>query len=360
MCPICKNVLYNAHLTGCCGKNCCSSCLTRWRQAQLGRNSCPACQKENYMHMSNKERICEVKQLKIHCTNHREGCGWVGELGGLKSHLDMGCGYVKITCTNEGCGERVSRKDLQTHLQEKCYYRPYKCEHCGHNDTYIAITGETAYLSIPQATCHYSECPEYPLPCPHRCGVTGIRRRAMPHHCSSCRLEPLDCPFKDAGCTEKIARKDMEDHMTANQQKHTLLTLQTLQQSNEQVIQDLNDNKRELQDIKQELQDTKQELQDTKQELQENKRELQDTKQELQDTKRELQDTKQELYDTKREIQDTKEDLQDTKQELQNTKQELQDTKGELQDTKRKLCTTEQELYTALQNVLELCKKMKQ
>ena len=52
----------------------------------------------------------------------------------------------------------------------------------------------------------------------------------MPDHRSSCSLEPLDCPFKDAGCTEKITRKDMEDHMTANQQKHMLLTFQSLKE----------------------------------------------------------------------------------------------------------------------------------
>ena len=62
----------------------------------------------------------------------------------------------------------------------------------------------------------------------------------IPDHHSSCLLEPLDCPFKDAGCTEKIARKGMDDHMTANQQKHMLLTFQ----SNQQM-------KQELQELKQ-------------------------------------------------------------------------------------------------------------
>ena len=175
--------------------------------------------------MANKERVREVNELRICCTNHREGCGWVGELGGLKSHIDSdkGCGYVKVTCTNKGCWVRLNRKDLQTHLQEKCYYQLYECEHCGHKDTYTAITGKTAFWEFGG---HHSECLEFPLDCPNRCGVTGIRRRAMPDHRSSCPLEPLDCPFKDAGCTEKIARKNMEDHMTANLQMHVLLTFQ--------------------------------------------------------------------------------------------------------------------------------------
>ena len=252
--------------------------------------------------MPNKERIREVNELKICCTNHREGCGWVGELGGLKSHLDSdkGCGYVEVTCTNKGCGERVSRMDLQTHLQGECYYRPYECEHCGHKDTYTAITGEqemktlrlsqSSLLSVPDreshssecpeyplacpnshySECpeyllacpnsHYSECPEYPLACPNRCGVTGIRRRAMPDHHSSCPLEPLDCPFKDAGCTEKIAREDMEDHMTANQQKHTLLTFQSLQRSNQQMKQELHQSSQQMEKDRRELRSLKDDI----------------------------------------------------------------------------------------------------
>ena len=188
--------------------------------------------------MVNKEKIRKVNELMIYCTNHREGCGWVGELGGLKIHLDSneGCGYVKVTCTNEECWEMIYRKDLQTHLQEFCCYRPYECEHCGHKDTYKAVTVH-----------HYSECPEYPLACPNMCGVTGIKHRAMPDHHSSCPLEPLDCPFKDAGCTEKIARKDMEDHMTANQQKHTLLTFQSLHQSKQELYQSSQQMERKLQ-----------------------------------------------------------------------------------------------------------------
>ena len=223
--------------------------------------------------MPNKAIIRKVNELKIRCTNHREGCGWVGELGRLKSHLDSdkGCGYVEVTCTNKGCGERVSRKDLQTHLKEKCYYRPYECEYCGHKDTYTAITGRqknpecldhspgSPLAKKARYTDHYSECPEYPLACPNRCDVTGIRCRAMPDHHSSCPLEPLNCPFKDAGCNEKIARNDMEDHMTAGQEKH----IQSLQQ----LKQNFDTTKLELDATKQELDTTKEKLQNTKQEL---------------------------------------------------------------------------------------------
>ena len=240
LCPICAKVLRDAHLTVCCGQHFCASCLTHWLGTQQRRKTCPHCRKTNFQHVPNKEKIREVNELKIRCTNHREGCRWVGELGGLKRHLEShkGCSYVEVACTNKGCRERVRRKDLQNHLQEQCHYRCCVCEHCGHRDTYKAMAS------------HYIECPEYPLACPNRCGVTGIRRRAMPDHHSSCPLEPLDCPFKDAGCTEKVARKDMEDHMTANQQKHILQSLQSLRDSNQRIMQQLHKTEQEVQDLR--------------------------------------------------------------------------------------------------------------
>ena len=249
----------------------------------------------------------ECPEYPLACPNR---CGVTGIRRRAMPDHHSSCPRELLNCTNKGCGERVSRKDLQTHSQEKCYYRPYQCEHCGHKDTYKAITGKRKYsevVKVGSIQSHYSECPEYPVACPNRCGVTGIRRRAMPDHHSSCPLEPLDCPFKDAGCTGKIARKDMQDHMTANQQKHMLLTFQSLQRCSQQMKQDLID-----------------------------------TKQELQGTKRDLQDTTQELQDTKKELQDTKQDLQDTKQELQSTK--------------RYLCATKQDLHNVLQSVNGLCK----
>ena len=124
ICSICIKVLRDAHLTACCGQHFCASCLTHWLGTQQGRKRCPHCGQENFQHIMNKERIREVNELKTHCTSRTEGCGWVGELGGLDSHLhsDKGCGYAVVTCTNKGCRERMKRKDLPIHLQGKCCY----------------------------------------------------------------------------------------------------------------------------------------------------------------------------------------------------------------------------------------------
>ena len=239
LCIICMKVLKDARLTECCGQNFCDSCLKQWLSTRKEKKTCPHCQQDHVVHILNKERSREVKELRIRCTHHKAGCGWVGELGALKQHLESenGCGYVNVHCpysekhwrtTQRGTPCNVMRrKDLKTHMQNRCVYRPYKCEHCDYEDTYQAITGTTAlkknwWPSALGPRSHYNECPEYPLPCPNKCGVKKIKRKDMDGHCKSCPLEPLDCPFKDAGCNEEIARKDMDSHMERNTQQHIL------------------------------------------------------------------------------------------------------------------------------------------
>ena len=192
--------------------------------------------------MLNKAIIREVNELKIHCTNSIEGegdgCKWIGEIGALRNHLepDKGCEYVEVSCTNKGCYETMKRKELEIHANKKCYERAYECEHCGRRDTYSNITGNNQ-LGI-YYEYHYKKCLQFPLPCPNKCGMSDIKREEMPEHCSSCPLEPLDCPFKDAGCTKKIARREMDVHMTANIQQHMMIIFEAQQQAHLQLKRD--------------------------------------------------------------------------------------------------------------------------
>ena len=77
--------------------------------------------------MLNKEKIREINELRIRCTNREKG---VGELGALKGHLesDKGCGYEIVRCTNYGyrllfiqhCEVTVERRALTAHMKNEC------------------------------------------------------------------------------------------------------------------------------------------------------------------------------------------------------------------------------------------------
>ena len=126
------------------------------------------------------------------------------------------CPRELIACSFQRCPEKIERRYMKNH-RETCSHRPYECEHCGFRETYDFIT-----------RFHYNECPEYPLPCPNQCNARNIKRKKLSKHRKFCPLEPLDCPFKDAGCTVRVVRKDMEQHMEKNTQQHLLESHQEL------------------------------------------------------------------------------------------------------------------------------------
>ena len=92
-------VLRDARLTECCGQHYCDSCLRKWLEKN---KTCPQCRKKDFQNMLNREKIREINEFKVRCTNKEKGCKWVGELGALKHHLesDNGCDYVMVICSN--------------------------------------------------------------------------------------------------------------------------------------------------------------------------------------------------------------------------------------------------------------------
>ena len=204
----------------------------------------------------------EIKQLRIHCTNRKKGCNWKGELRALEDHLQLGklctdncCEFVMVRCRNTGfdfneCMERVERRHLAQHMTSECLYRPYTCEHCGYEGTYMGITiGYRQFdfwgpysqifkaLSVTsgfpshmyRSYSHYDKCHMYPLKCPNNCGKS-IERMNLDNHIKRCLQEPVDCPFKDAGCTDKIQRRYLENHIESNTQEHLMLMLKSHQE----------------------------------------------------------------------------------------------------------------------------------
>ena len=259
-CNICTKVLHDPHLTACCGQHFCESCLDHWFKKQ--KTTCPLCREKNFNHFLNKALKREIDDLEIRCTKQGLGCQWVGELRTLQTHLDSdkGCGYVEVQCSNK-CGAKMKRKELKAHLERQCPLRKIQCQYCHYEDTYLTITSK-----------HYGECPHYPLPCPNKCGTTGIRRADMDNHRSRCELEPMECPFREAGCRDKVMRKEFDSHMSGNQQNHLLVLLGAFQETNRELLKsrrELDENRKELNECRREL---SLKLLETRKKLEESKR----------------------------------------------------------------------------------------
>ena len=69
----------------------------------------------------------------------------------------------------------------------------------------------------------------FPLEYPNECGERDIKRKDMKTHLEVCPLQPLDCPYKDAGCTDKIDCEDMESHVEVSIEEHLRMVFQSFQ-----------------------------------------------------------------------------------------------------------------------------------
>lgn len=256
ICNICVKPLRDPHLTVCCGHHLCESCLEQWLKKQH-KQCCPICRSagEKFQHFLDKKTKREINALRVKCSNCKEGCEWVGELGTLKNHLgsDDGCGYVSIMCPN-GCYKLIEvlatewvsgglfddplqkenifvlRKDLQHHLKTECEERPYQCEHCDEKGTFNQITNK-----------HYQQCPDFPLDCPNQCGIVQIKRTTIDQHRKECPLEIVSCPFEEVGCRPMcLRRKDEAEHMEKCVVNHQLLMFKSNQEESERAKKELN------------------------------------------------------------------------------------------------------------------------
>jgi hypothetical protein len=188
--------------------------------------------------MLNKSLEREIEELQVRCPNQRKGCTWVGEKGGQENHLqsDSGCPYKEVECSLGSCKMKMERRCYANHLQSECVYRPYTCQHCGHKDTFKAITEGDGSQS------HYDECPKYPLACPNQCGEKAIIREDLKSHCRRCPLEKVRCRFKGAGCNEdSMMLKDLSAHLAEKTQHHLinlLLSYNELKEKHRELLED--------------------------------------------------------------------------------------------------------------------------
>ena len=238
-CSICSNVLQEPELTVCCGQHYCNECLKQWF-GKHRRENCPNCRAEGsrFQHVPNRNLKSEINQQKVYCSNKAQGCTWSGELGDMKTHLDLrsGCRYTQVECTNR-CGTKVSKKDLDSHVRSYCPLRSDVCQYCKKQDTARALAS------------HKDVCPKFPVHCPNSCTFRTFPRESIPAHLNTCSRARQPCPFESVGCTVRDKPDDIKKHVSSNQAQHMTM----LMESHKKVLTELKETKQELKETKQEL-----------------------------------------------------------------------------------------------------------
>ena len=283
LCSKCNGVLQEPHVTECCGQHYCESCLpkkpektqspnrtssragvrtsnqswfkaTSWdaslgvtghglpqdgapcntyttlkplRRGNIQRSteySCPYCGLANFNHIRYLPLKRKINDLKVYCPHHSQGCNQHIRFGDIETHVKE-CDYLAVWCTNK-CGVSLLKKDLSVHCESNCFLRRVNCIYCWKVGTYVEICGS-----------HISVCPDFPITCDNHCGQLEIKRKDVDEHKKACPLEPVPCPFAEAGCTEVVTRRGLTNHVSGNVQDHLSLLMISHMQLKEELKQ---------------------------------------------------------------------------------------------------------------------------
>ena len=84
-CPVTFELLLSPHLTACCGNHISETAANRLKRENM---PCPICKEPELATMLDKHYRRRVHQVQVRCPHKAGGCGWVGEVGELQSHMD--------------------------------------------------------------------------------------------------------------------------------------------------------------------------------------------------------------------------------------------------------------------------------
>ena len=234
-CPVCLRIPKEPCLASClCGKEFCRECA---EEIQGENKPCPLCNKPGIIFLRHHGSERYLKAQEVWCSQKKNGCDWRGKLGEYEQHLNLnppspenqliGCQFVEVEC-ERGCGERFLRRHITSHQNLECRKRPYSCEYChDYHSNFQDVTG-----------LHYSQCTQYPVPCPNRCQETAMKRQELQKHIEEeCPLTEVNCPLHFAGCGVRLPRKDMPEHLKDTVTHLTLLatTTQSLLKENQEL-----------------------------------------------------------------------------------------------------------------------------
>ena len=216
VCTLCRDVLRQPHSCQ-AGHSFCKDCIAEW----LGRSrTCPIDRAVlGGVETLTRQRPLEnmISRLTVRCPHHGredgrpakrprrsqpddgpsepqagdgsdgDGCGWTGKLSERAAHLADECEFARKLCTHQGCGQRVPVAEVAAHAVA-CEYRPVACEHCGQSR----------------------------------------QARALNIHKNVCPRAPVDCPYKGCGCSARVLRGGINQHLTEFAREHAKMTAEKL------------------------------------------------------------------------------------------------------------------------------------
>ena len=238
-CPACLHILREPYQVNCCGYAFCRVCID---SIDSDKGPCPCCNNTTYNKFEDKGKKRSLYAFKVYCSNKKQGCQWVGELGQLDNHLNLnpsqqnqlqGCQLSQIKCLY--CSELFLRSDIDDHQNNQCLRRSFNCEYC--------IMFKSTFEKVAN---HWLECGSFPIPCTNKCGETLQRQNLESHIANDCPQTIINCDFEHVGCQVRLPRIDMPVHLGESVVCHLSLLgagykklLDTLQEEKQQARREI-------------------------------------------------------------------------------------------------------------------------
>lgn len=220
VCQVCHCVARNPHQVDCCGKVYCFVCIERLRRKRAhsyNENSlikCPNC-RANAHPFRDQRSERHIKLLKVSCENETDGCKWAGELGQYDIHKAE-CEFHVVSCPNV-CGAKIKHGEVKKHMSRECPKRKRKCRLC-----------KRLVIQVEMDNHQKTECPKIKVICPNGCGSRKMLREKLLHHRSLCKKEIVPCLYAEAGCTVKVTREELQNHLDEAKDEHLTLASKTI------------------------------------------------------------------------------------------------------------------------------------
>ncbi|XP_063045054.1 TNF receptor-associated factor 6 [Engraulis encrasicolus] len=194
-CPICLMALRAAVQTP-CGHRFCHGCLKK--SIRDNGKKCPLDNEgltEASLFTDNFANR-EILSLIVRCPN--AGCRDKMELRHLEGHVAK-CKFATVLCPQ--CEESVLKSQLEEHAQELCLRRIIACHDC------------LQPFVFEESKVHELICPFANVVCQY-CNLELIRDQLESHRNTDCLKAPVDCTFSFFGCSGKMQRNDLAQHMS--------------------------------------------------------------------------------------------------------------------------------------------------
>ena len=281
-CVVTLELLRDPHQTTCCGHH-----LSQEAASRLQRDGkpCPMCQRPNLSTHADLYFRRKVNEINVRCPQKSQGCKWVGEVGGLDRHLGSQCLWARVSCP-KSCGGSVLRGNLPLHLDADCPKRNYRCKYCQFQATYEVVQKQ-----------HIPQCPKQTVRCPNHCEIRTVERSNLDKHMSECPLQLVECEFSQAGCKEKVPRRDLVSHVRENAQQHLLsMSLLNLTLTRE-LREKMEEKDQQIAELREELKQQGKEIEQRDRQLNEQVTHLQ------QDLQKQIEQSQQQFWQLKQQLE---------------------------------------------------------